>query len=119
MTEPEMLERERKWVTTQFNCDRDGMFDELAAVISFDVRAFNKLAGEGRKAMVRNLDDGTVTINRDNRVASISKKGDAVRLVVMHGDSTADEFEIVPVWNEDTVRCDLVGTSRRDFVITP
>ena len=58
--------------------------------------------------MVRNLDDGTVTTNRNNRVASISKKGDAIRVVVMHGDSTADEFEIVPVWNEDTVPCDLV-----------
>ena len=49
MTEPEMLERERKWVATRLNCGRDGMFDELVAVISFDGRAFNKLAGEGRK----------------------------------------------------------------------
>ena len=108
MTDRERLDRERKWVTTRFHCDRDGMFDELATVISFDVRAFNKLAGEGRRATVRNLDDGTVAVSRGHRAASISKKGDAIRVIVLHGGSTTEDFEILPVWNEDAVRCDLI-----------
>ena len=107
MTEAERLERERDWVKARFDCTVDAVFEELIAVIEFDIRTFNKRVGQ-REATINHVEDGKVTFSRKERVSSVLIKGKTIKVSITHRNSQLSSFDIRPEWNEDSMDCDLI-----------
>jgi len=118
MSEKSVVEnQQRKWVELRTKCTIESIVAELYSVIEHDVRTFNRLHPnhdyEFRTNEFTNRDGVLIrTVAKIDKQFNEAVDNQQIR-IELHDNKicvffgVAPQFEIVPKWNEDDLKCDL------------